>query len=68
MLDDTFNKLTYYTVNIDLEGINYEVIFEFIGDDVYPLGLLNNNKTISYFTYDDDTNDEEIVTLFEDKY
>ena len=68
LLDDTFNKLTYYTVNIDLEGINYEVIFEFIGDDVYPLGLLNNNKTISYFTYEDDTNDEEIVTLFEDKY
>ena len=25
-------------------------------------------KLISYFTYDDDTNDEEIVTLFEDRY
>ena len=68
LLDDTFNKLTYYTVNIDLEGTQHEIIFEFIGDDVYPLGLLNNNKTISYFTYEEDTNDEEIVTIFEDKY
>ena len=68
LFDDTFNKLTYYTVNIELEGKNHEIIFEFIGDDLYPLGLLNKNKTISYFTYDEDTNDEKIVTLFEEKY
>ena len=68
LLDDTFNKLTYYTANIEFDGVNHEVVFEFIGDNVYPLGLLNKNKTISYFTYHDDTNDEEIVTRFEDKY
>ena len=68
LLDDTFNKLTYYTVNIEFDGNNHDIIFEFIGDDVYPLGTLNSNKTISYFTYEEDTNDEEIVTLFEDKY
>ena len=68
LFDDTFNKLTYYTVNIEIGGVNHELVFEFIGDSVYPLGLLNKTKTISYFTYEEDTNDEEVVTRFEDKY
>jgi len=63
-----FNKLTYYIINIEHNRDIYRLILDFSDDDVVPLGIYNDGGKIDYFTYEEDSNDDAIVDIYDDLY